>query len=115
MNPLNDSKEIVWLSGEVKTPPFSQLARIESGSLLRQLQEGELLSMPISRPMPSIGNHCHELRVHDSENSKEWRIIYRIDDDAIVILDVFAKTTQKTPNKVIDNCQRRLKLYDELS
>jgi phage-related protein len=115
MNSSNDSKEIVWLSGEVKTPPFSQAARIESGSLLRQLQEGEFLSMPISRPMPNIGKHCHELRVHDSENSKEWRIIYRIDDDAVVILDVFAKTTQKTPNKVIDNCQKRIKLYDELS
>jgi phage-related protein len=115
MNFQNDSKETVWLSGEVKTPPFSQSARIEVGFLLRQLQEGELLSMPISRAMPSIGKHCHELRVHDSENTKEWRIIYRIDDDAVVILDVFAKTTQKTPNKVIDNCQRRLKLYDELS
>ncbi len=113
MTTPKDSKEIVWLSGEVKTPPFSQSARIESGSLLRQLQEGELLSMPISKPMPSIGNHCHELRVHDSENNKEWRIIYRIDDDAIVVLDVFAKTTQKTPKQVIDNCQRRFKLYDE--
>ncbi len=115
MSHPNDSKEIVWLSGEVKTPPFSQLARIESGSLLRQLQEGEFLSMPTSRPMPSIGKHCHELRIHDSENNKEWRIIYRIDDDAVVILDVFAKTTQKTPKQVIDNCQKRLKLYDELS
>jgi phage-related protein len=115
MNTFNNSKEIVWLSGEVKTPPFSQLARIEAGFLLRQLQEGELISMPASRQMPSVGKHCHELRVHDSENSKEWRIIYRIDDDAVVILDVFAKTTQKTPNQVIDNCQKRLKLYDELS
>jgi phage-related protein len=115
MSYLKDSKEIVWISGEVKTPPFSQSARIESGSLLRQLQAGEFLSMPTSRPMPNIGNHCHELRIHDSEKNKEWRIIYRIDDDAVVILDVFAKTTQKTPNKVIDNCQRRLKLYDELS
>ncbi len=115
MTSQNDSKEIVWLSGEIKTPPFSQSVRIESGSLLRQLQKGEFLSMPISRPMPSIGKHCHELRVHDSENSKEWRIIYRIDDDAVVILDVFAKTSQKTPNKVIDNCQKRIKLYDELS
>jgi phage-related protein len=115
MNTFNNSKEIVWLSGEVKTPPFSQSARIEVGFLLRQLQEGEFLSMPISRPMPSIGNHCHELRVHDSENNKEWRIIYLLDDDAVVILDVFAKTTQKTPNQVIDNCQRRLKQYDELS
>jgi phage-related protein len=108
-------KEIVWLSGEIKTPPFSQSARIEAGFLLRHLQEGELLPMPISRPMSIIGNHCHELRVHDSENSKEWRIIYRIDDDAVVILDVFAKTTQTTPNRVIDTCKKRLKIYDRIS
>jgi phage-related protein len=115
MNDRNDGKDTVWLSGEVKTPPFSQSARIETGFLLRQLQEGELLSMPISRAMASISKHCHELRIHDSENNKEWRIIYRIDDDAIVILDVFAKTTQKTPKQIIDNCQKRLKLYDEIS
>jgi phage-related protein len=115
MTSHNNSKEIIWLSGEVKTPPFFQSIRIEAGSLLRQLQDGELLSMPISRPMPSIDKHCHELRIKDSENNKKWRIIYRIDDDAIVILDVFAKTTSKTPKQVIDNCQKRLKLYDEFS
>jgi phage-related protein len=109
------NKEIVWLAGEIKTPPFSQSARIETGFLLRHLQEGELLPMPISRPMSIVGNHCHELRVHDSENSKEWRLIYRIDDDAVVILDVFAKTTQKTPTRVIDNCKKRLKIYDQIS
>jgi phage-related protein len=108
-------KVVVWLSGEIKTPPFSQSARVEAGFLLGQLQEGELLSMPISRPMPSIGKHCHELRLKDGENSKEWRIIYRIDDDSIVIVEVFAKTTPKTPKQVIDNCQKRLKSYDELS
>jgi phage-related protein len=115
MNPHDDSKVIVWLSGEVKTPPFSQSARTEAGFLLRQLQEEELLFMPVSRPMPSIGKHCHELRIHDSESNKEWRIMYRVDEDAIVILDVFAKTTQKTPKQVIDNCQKRLKRYDEIS
>jgi phage-related protein len=71
--------------------------------------------MPESRTMPSIGKYCHELRVHDRENNKEWRIIYRIDDDAVVILEVFAKKTPKTPKQVIDNCQKRLKLYDEIS
>ena len=115
MDSYHNSKDIVWLSGEVKTPPFSQSTRIEVGFLLRQLQEGEMLSMPIAKPMPSIGKHCYELRVNDSENSKSWRVVYYIDDDAIVILDVFAKTTQKTPKKVIDNCQKRLKLYYEIS
>ena len=114
MTTSNDSKEIVWLSGEIKTPPFSQSARIEVGFLLRQLQEGELLPMPISRPMPSIGKHCHELRVGESENNREWRIIYRIDEDAIVVVDVFAKKTQETPKQAIENSRRRLKLYDEV-
>ena len=111
MNKPN-SKPLVWLSGEVKTPPFSAEARIEAGFLLRKLQDGENLSLPHSRPMPSIGSRCHELRVNDSD--KTWRIIYRIDSDAILILDVFQKTTQKTPTDVIQNCLRRMKQYDEI-
>jgi phage-related protein len=106
------SRPLVWLSGEVKTPPFSVNARIEAGFLLRKLQEGESLSLPLSRPMPSIGAHCHELRIIDED--KAWRIIYRIDEDAIVILDVFKKTTNKTPAQVIENCKKRLQQYDEI-
>ena len=112
MDSQNQSKDIVWLSGEVKTPPFSAALRIEAGTLLRKLQQGEILSLPASRPMPSIGSHCHELRLNDSETDKQWRIIYRIDSDAIIIADVFQKTTEKTPKRVIENCQRRLRLYD---
>lgn len=106
------SKPIVWLSGEVKTPPFSLEARLEAGFLLRKLQQGESLSLPISRPMPSIGSQCHELRITDED--KAWRIIYYIDVDAIVILDVFKKTTQKTPDAVIKNCKKRLQRYHEI-
>ena len=76
-----NDKDIVWLSGEVKTPPFSLEARLEAGYLLRRLQKGESLSLPHSRPMPSIGARCQELRVNDQD--KTWRIIYRIDEDAI--------------------------------
>lgn len=83
---------------------------MEAGALLRMLQERVMLGLPHSRPMPSIGPKCHELRVRDK--SHNWRIIYRIDDDAIVIADVFAKTTQQTPKQVISNCQRRLSMYD---
>lgn len=103
-------KPLVWLHGEVKTPPFSRDARIEAGFLLRQLQLGLKLSLPFSRPMPSIGHRCHELRINDKNTV--WRIIYRIDDDAIIILDVFEKKTETTPKHVIDNCKRRIKFYD---
>ena len=103
-------KPLVWLHGEVKTPPLSSAARIESGYLLRLVQMGERFSLPQSRPMPSIGSGCHELRVNDA--NKTWRIIYCIKPDAIVILDVFEKRTQATPKIVIENCKRRMRLYE---
>ena len=105
-------KPLVWLEGEVRTPPFSQAARIEAGFLLRQLQLGEKLGLPHSRPLSSIGRRCHELRIDDADAT--WRIIYRIDQDAIVIVYVFSKKTQKTPNSVIDTCKKRLRAYDEM-
>jgi phage-related protein len=104
------SKTLLWLHGEVKTPPFGAASRIEAGVLLRQLQQGENLGLPHSRPMPSIGSQCHELRVRDQD--KIWRIVYRIDDDAIVIVEVFSKTTRTTPKTVIEVCQKRLAQYD---
>lgn len=107
----HQDKPLVWLEGEVKTPPFSPTARIETGLLLRQLQQGETLSMPHSKPMPSIGVRCHELRIRDVEQN--WRIIYRIDSDAIIIVDLFSKKTQETPQNVIDRCKKRLNKYDK--
>jgi phage-related protein len=101
---------LVWLHGEIKTPPFSRAARLEAGILLRTLQKGELLGMPHSRPMAAIGPRCHELRVQDVAIA--WRIVYRLDADAVVILEVFSKKTQATPKAVIDACRRRLKEYD---
>lgn len=71
---------------------------------------GEKLSLPHSRPMPAIGARCHELRIDDE--SKTWRIVYRIDHDAIVILEVFEKKTRTTPKEVIENCKRRMRLYE---
>jgi phage-related protein len=99
-----------WLHGEVKTPPMSSEARRETGMLLRELQEGENLGLPHSRPMPVIGPRCHELRVNDQKTA--WRLIYRTDPDALVILDVFEKKTSKTPQQIIDACRRRLRLYE---
>lgn len=106
-----DDKPLVWLHGEVRAPPFSQAARLEAGFLLRRLQRGETLSMPHSRPMPSIGVRCHELRVNDQNST--WRLVYRVDEDAIVILEVFSKKTAKTPTRVIAASQRRMKTYDD--
>lgn len=105
-----DEKPLVWLYSEVKTPPFSVTARREAGYYLRLLQRGEMLEMPISRPMPSIGARCHELRINDENVT--WRIVYRLDEDAIVIVHVFVKKTQQTSKRIIDLCKKRLNSYD---
>jgi phage-related protein len=102
-------KPLVWLEGEIKTPPFSGAARIEAGMLLRRLQQGENLGLPHSRPMPVIGSRCHELRIRDE--NKNWRIFYHLSADAVVILDVNNKATRKIPSVVLENCKRRLKHY----
>jgi len=106
-------KPLAWLHGEVKTPPFGQAARLEAGYLLRELQRGKSLGMPHSRAMPAIGRRCHELRITDERDT--WRIIYRVDADAIVIADVFAKKTPQTPQGVLEACRKRLKEYDDAS
>lgn len=67
--------------------------------------------MPHSRPMPVIGARCHELRIRDE--AAQWRLVYRTDDDAILILAVFAKKTEATPLEIVRNCQQRLKKYDD--
>ena len=103
-------KTLVWLHGQVKTPPFSKKARIEAGILLRLLQRGEFIEMPRSRPMPSVGTRCHELRITDVGVS--WRIVYRVDAEAIILLEVFAKKTSKTPNGIINLCKKRIREYD---
>jgi phage-related protein len=103
-------KPLVWLHGEIKSPPLSDEGRTEAGYLLRQLQMGEKLSLPQSRPMPSVGRRCHELRIDDQ--NRTWRIVYRVDPDAVVILEVFEKKTRKTPTQVIENCKRRILSYD---
>ena len=63
--------------------------------------------------MPSVGTRCHELRIKDESHT--WRIMYRIDSDAIVILEVFEKKTGKTPKRVIATCKERMKVYDRES
>jgi phage-related protein len=109
--PPSVEKPLVWLHGEVKTPPFSAAARVEAGFRLRQLQSGERVPMPHSRSMPSIGRRCHELRITDA--NVDWRLIYRIDNDAVVIVEVFAKKSAKTPAEIIETCHKRLKRYDD--
>jgi len=83
---------------------------MEAGYLLRRLQRGERLTLPQSRPMPAIGPRCHELRIQDADET--WRLVYRIDTDAIIIAEIFSKKTTTTSRATVRACQRRLAEYD---
>lgn len=107
---MSQRKPIAWLAGEIKTPPFSEKARQESGFLLGRLQDGVTLAMPHARSMPVIGPGCLELRVKDA--GAAWRIFCRIDADAVIVLHVLSKKTEKTPASVIKLCKTRLARYD---
>lgn len=71
--------------------------------------------MPESRPMPSIGPRCHELRIGDAVTKREFRVLYYIGKEAIVILEVFGKNTRATPRTVVEQAKRRLRLYQALA
>jgi phage-related protein len=104
-------KPLVWLRGEIKTPPFTSKGRQEAGMMLRLLQEGENLGLPHAEPLPIVGPRCGALRIRDAGHN--WRIMYRTDADAVLILDVYSKKTRKIPDEVIERCKIRLKQYDE--
>jgi len=60
--------------------------------------------------MPVIGARCHELRIQDE--TRTWRVIDRVDRDAVIIAEVFAKTSQATPKAAIELSQARFHRYD---
>jgi phage-related protein len=102
-------KPVRWFE-HMTRPPLTEEGQLRGGTLLRLLQEGESLSAPDAKQLPSIGARRGELRFQDEGHN--WRIVYRVDDDAILVVHIFAKTTRKTPQKVIDLCKKRLANYD---
>jgi phage-related protein len=106
------TKALRILHGEIRTPPMSVEARRETGFLLRQLQEGISLSLPVSRPMPEIESRCHELRIKDER--RDWRIVYAVERDAILILEVFEKDSKRTPKQAKEVCRKRVREYRRL-
>lgn len=93
---------------DIQSPPFSVEARIKVGQLLRRLENGERLQEPDWKPMTkSIGPGCGELRVRDGKIW--WRVVHYVDADILVVLHLFQKQTEETPDDVKDLCEKRLR------
>jgi phage-related protein len=82
--------------------------RSDLADAIARLERGQTLSMPLSRPMPSIGPAMHELRLKD--RSGIYRIIYWLKGDGtIYLIHAFKKKTSKTPPQNIEMAKNRLK------
>lgn len=68
--------------------------------------------MPQAEPLPEVGRGCGALRIRDAQHN--WRIMYRIDSDAVLILEVYSKKTQRIPDEVIRRCKQRIKQYESV-
>ena len=81
--------------------------RRQIGEVLRDLQKGANLGMPISRPMPAIAPGVHELRIRGDGSTV--RIFYFLRKaGAIIVFHAFKKKSQKTPSHEVDLARKRL-------
>jgi len=92
-------REIAELPDEIRGDLADALARLDAG---------HSLSMPLSRPMPTVGKGVHELRLRD--RSGEYRVIYAIGKSGEVhVIHAFKKQTQATPQGNVDLVRKRIK------
>ncbi len=87
---------------------FPQDIREDLTDMLARLDAGLMLSMPMSRPMPSVGRKIYELRLKD--RSGIYRVIYMlVRQGDIWLVHAFKKKTQQTPKQNIDLAKKRMK------
>ena len=72
---------------------------------IARLDRGLMLSMPLSRQMPSIGRGVHELRL--IHRSGIYRVFYALKSGNIYLLGVFKKKSQKTPQMILNRIRER--------
>jgi len=86
---------------------FSRSVKMELGKYIYQLQMGHKLSMPVSRPMPSVGLGASEIRVRDDAGI--YRVFYCLKvKDKVLVFHAFTKKTQATPKDEIRLGKSRL-------
>jgi phage-related protein len=77
---------------------FPQDVRRELGKVIFDLQKGETVGMPVSRPMSSVGAGVSELRIR--ERSGIYRVFYYTQSPrGILVSHAFVKKTQTTPDR----------------
>ena len=91
-------KEIKHESHELRQNIFGVLARLELG---------DIIPMPLSKPLFSIAKGLHELRFSDKVG--KYRVFYYIKiSHAIYVIHAMRKKTQKIEKKVVELLKKRI-------
>jgi phage-related protein len=93
---------------------FPEDVRRELGKAIYDLQKGEALTMPLSRPMPSLSPGAAELRIRDRTGIYR-AFYYSRSPRGIFVFHAFVKKAQATPVRELDLGKKRLKelLHEE--
>ena len=87
---------------------FPDEIRGDLADALARLDAGLMLSLPLSRPMPTIGRGVHELRLRN--RSGVYRVVYALGARGVVhVLHAFKKTTQAISGRNLELARTRLK------
>ncbi|MFI5057032.1 MAG: type II toxin-antitoxin system RelE/ParE family toxin [Candidatus Acidiferrales bacterium] len=87
---------------------FPYEVRRALGKAIFDLQQGEILPMPLSRPMPSVGAGAAEIRIADRTGI--YRAFYYVRSARrILVFHAFVKKSQATPKHEMDLGKKRLK------
>jgi phage-related protein len=94
---------------------FPEDVRRELGKAIYDLQKGEALTMPLSRPMPSIATGAAELRIRDRTGIYR-AFYYSRSPRGILVFHAFVKKAPATPLRELDLGKKRLKelLHEEV-
>lgn len=93
------AKEMKRESDELKQSVYGVLQRLEMG---------ELIPMPLCRPLYAIAKGLHEIRLSDKVG--EFRVFYYMKiGDAIYVIHATRKKTQKMEQRVIDLLKQRIR------
>ena len=92
---------------------FPREVRDRLGKALYLLQAGEQPGMPLSRPMPTVGEGVSELRLH-SEDGQFRAFYFTRTVMGVVVFHAFGKKTNQTSNSEIQLGRKRFReMQDE--
>lgn len=94
---------------------FPVEVRKAMGKAILDLQKGYSLTLPVSKPMPSVESGVEELRVKDV-NGAYRTFYYKKYKHGILVFHAFIKKTQKTSFRDLKLGKKRLKemLYEKI-